>query len=180
MTHGLTHMKTLLYFMAIFLLLSGLAEAQSTLEYATLTETVAAAAKVKKEKIQNQSQEESQASSWGTSNVASGMMTKLYGESGQAMSSKAGSLLGQLGSPTLPKQTNSENKDSMITNTNPVQNETPSNAQTDSTVKIYLKNGRIIQGKLVEQKDDHLKVDLEGVTVTFFKEEIDRIEKEPR
>ena len=164
-------LRAILCFITIFLLLSGLAEAQSTLEYAALTETVAAAAKAKKEKTQNQSQEESQSSSWGTSNVATGMMTKLYGESGQAMSSKAGSLLGQLGP---------ENKDSTITNTNPVQNETPSNAQTDSTVKIYLKNGRIIQGKLVEQKDDHLKVDLEGVTVTFFKEEIDHIEKEPK
>ena len=169
MTRGLTNtsvlqksvfLRTILCFVAIFLFLSGLAETQSTLEYAALTETVAAAAKAKKEKTQNQNQEESQSSSWGTSNIATGMMTKLYGDSNQAMSSKAGSLLGQLGSPA--------------------QNENPSNTQTGSSVRIYLKNGRIIQGKLVEQKDDHLKVDLEGVTVTFFKEEIDRIEKEPR
>ena len=42
---------------------------------------------------------------------------------------------------------------------------------------IYLKNGKKISGKIIERGDDSTKVDIKGVTVTYFKEEIDRIEE---
>jgi hypothetical protein len=42
-------------------------------------------------------------------------------------------------------------------------------------VKVYLKSGQVIEGKLVEQGDDHVKVEAEGIVVTYFNEEIDKI-----
>jgi hypothetical protein len=135
-------------------------QAQSTLEYATLTSSVAAAAKAGKEKIQNQQGEEGpQASSAGISDLVGSAMTQLYGESNQVLTSKAGALLGQVGGAApenlalgLPK------------------------TQADSSAKVYLKDGRVVQGKIAEQTEAHVKIDLEGITVTFFREEIDRIE----
>ena len=41
---------------------------------------------------------------------------------------------------------------------------------------IYLKNGKKITGKIVEQDDQQLKVDVSGVKITYFKDEIDKVE----
>lgn len=185
--------RTILCSITIFFLSSLLAEAQSTLEYAALATSVAAATNAKKEKTQVQDQEASQASSEGTPGLTTGTMTKIYSETNQAMSSKVGALLGQVGGYPLPKQSNPtptqtittvseksrtnepENKNQATTN--PTQDKNSQNSRSDSSVKIYLKNRHVIQGKMIEQKDDSIKIDLEGTPVTFFKEEIDRIEK---
>lgn len=189
----LNFLRRFLCSLIIFIVFSGVTRAQSTLEYATLTGSVAAAAKANKEKAQNQNQEESQASSTGASDSdwVGGTMAKLYGENSQVMSSKAGSLLGQIGGGALSNQTRpvtipeitTSSQETKITepeNKNPTAaNLAPSslNTQTDSSVKVYLKSGHVVKGKIAEQRDNYIKIDLDGIMVTFFKEEIDRIEK---
>lgn len=146
------------------LTLCGVARAQSTLEYVTLTGSMAAAAKASKGKAQNQSPEGSQVSSAGVPDFAGGAMAKLYSENSQVMSSKAGSLLGQAGGGILSRP--------------PRPASTPETAaSSQETSKVYLKSGRVVQGKIAEEKDDYIKMDLDGITVTFFKEEIGRIER---
>ena len=41
---------------------------------------------------------------------------------------------------------------------------------------IHLKNGSKISGEIVEQKPDFVKVDISGVTITYYRDEIRRIE----
>ena len=41
---------------------------------------------------------------------------------------------------------------------------------------VYLKNGKKITGKVVQQDDQQIKVDVSGVMVTYFTDEVDRVE----
>lgn len=41
---------------------------------------------------------------------------------------------------------------------------------------IYLKNGTKIEGRIVEKSEQQVKVDIRGMTLTYFTDEIDRIE----
>jgi len=41
---------------------------------------------------------------------------------------------------------------------------------------ILLKNGTKVEGKIVEKTDQQIKVDVRGITLTYFPDEIDRIE----
>lgn len=45
---------------------------------------------------------------------------------------------------------------------------------------IYLKNGRKIEGRILEKEDDHVTVDYEGVKITYAMGEIDCITKEEK
>ncbi len=42
--------------------------------------------------------------------------------------------------------------------------------------KIYLKSGKIIEGKIFEKTDKYIKVIFEGVPLTFWRDEIEKIE----
>jgi hypothetical protein len=53
----------------------------------------------------------------------------------------------------------------------------PSNL--NSSVKVYFKNGKVLEGKLLEENSKYIKLDhLGGVALTYFQDEIERIEKE--
>ena len=41
---------------------------------------------------------------------------------------------------------------------------------------VYLTNGKKITGKIVQQDDQQIKIDVSGVMVTYFSDEIDRVE----
>jgi len=41
---------------------------------------------------------------------------------------------------------------------------------------IYLKSGKVVKAKIIEKTDKYIKVDFEGVTLTYFNEDIDHIE----
>ena len=45
---------------------------------------------------------------------------------------------------------------------------------------VVLKSGKIIEGKLLEETDKYIKIDFEGVTLTYFLDEIASIEKEKK
>lgn len=42
---------------------------------------------------------------------------------------------------------------------------------------VYLRSGKVVEGRILEETADHVKIDLYGTSLTYFKEEIDRIEK---
>lgn len=183
--------RGMLLFIAISLVLSEAAMAQTTLEYGALVGGVTAATEAKKEKSKDQDQGESRSSS-GASGLAGQTMSKLYGESSQVMLSKTSSLLGQVGGGGSSEQTNStvskeitapaqktkiiesDEKDSTAVPQAP--SSSPSDTEAGSSVKVHLKSGSIIQGKKVEQKDGYIKIDTSGIVVTYFNEEIEQIE----
>jgi hypothetical protein len=41
---------------------------------------------------------------------------------------------------------------------------------------IYLKNGRVIEGKILEKTDDQIEIDSNGIALTYYADEIERIE----
>lgn len=45
-----------------------------------------------------------------------------------------------------------------------------------ATVKIYLKNGRMVEGRLIEKTDQYIKIDAYGVGVTYYQDEIAKVE----
>ena len=177
--------------LGFFLTVSSLSEAQSTLEYSTLISSVSAAAsKAKKEKGKDGARQEGQESS-GIPGMVSDATQKVYGESSQLMS-KSASILGQVGggmqaaqaqtpqapeitpAPQETQATEPETKETPATKTTP--EEKTSEEKKEPLTKVYLKNGSVIEGNIVERKDDYIKIDTSGIPVTYFKEEIDRIE----
>lgn len=152
--------KMILWFLLIFFMSFGAARAQSTLEYTILTGGVVAAEKDNKEKAKNQDQKESQASSGGISGLVEDMAKKPYGKISQVLSSSAGSLSAQ-GENVQSKKT--EDQRSLKHQTYPL-------------IKVYLKNGHNFQGRMLEQKENYIKIYLYGTLLTFFKDEIDHIE----
>ena len=45
-----------------------------------------------------------------------------------------------------------------------------------SAETIYLKNGKKIQGQIIEKTDKNVKINIQGVTLTYFSDEIEKIE----
>lgn len=43
--------------------------------------------------------------------------------------------------------------------------------------KLYFNSGRVVDGKIVEKKDDRIRFETSGVTLTYFRDEIERIEE---
>jgi hypothetical protein len=175
-------MKMMAFVFGLIFLFLGSAQAQTMLEYSALTgATAAAAAKAKKGIARGQGQEESQAPSGESPGFVEGAMTKLYGDTNQMMSSKSASLLGQAGTPfQMPVAAEPEVKNTPTANL--PQEQTPSlstSAEPGSSVTLLLNSGQAVKGKLVEQTKDYVKLDIEGVTMTYFKEEISRIEWSP-
>lgn len=163
-------MKILFCLMGILLLMSGVVEAQSMLEYSTLT-TATTAAAVKAKGGKGQDQKGQQASSAENSGLVEGAMTNLYGETDQMLSSRSASLLGQVGLPQTAKEV--PQPSAPVSESAPTP---PPSEQPASSVSLYLNTGKTVQGKLVEQNEDYVKVDIEGVTTTYFREEISKVE----
>lgn len=172
-------MKIFLCFLGICFLWAGVAQAQTMLEYSALTgAAAAAAAKAQKGKSGGKNQEESEAPSGESSGFVEGAMTKLYGDTSQMMSSKSASLLGQAGTSfQAPVAVEPGVKNTSTENLPQEQTPSPSmSAQPGSSITLLLNSGQTVKGKLVEQTRDYVKIDTQGVTTTFFKEEISRIE----
>ncbi|MFH0941247.1 MAG: hypothetical protein V1840_05270 [Candidatus Omnitrophota bacterium] len=120
--------------------------AQSTLEYATLL-TRQAAAGANREK---------------GANVATSAVNEVYSSSAGALS-RGSALLQQAGAGFgLEPETKTAAVEAAAEN-------------ESGLIKVYLKSGQVIEGKLVEQGDDRVKVESNGIVVTYFNEEIDKI-----
>jgi hypothetical protein len=172
-------MKKMIFTLGVIFLFSGSGHAQSMLEYSALTTAAsAAAAKAAKGRSNNQNEEQAQTSPTDTSGFVEEALTDLYGDSSQMMSSKAASLLGQVGGPLkMSTAVAPEAQEAPAVNT-PQGIASPASSSIDvgSPVEVLLNSGQWIKGALVEQDKDYVKVDIAGVTTTVFKEEISRIE----
>jgi hypothetical protein len=177
-------MKILFFGMGIIFLLSGTALAQSTAEYGALTTGVtAAAAKAQKGNAQGQAQG-SQDFSTESPGFVEGAMAKLYGDSVATMSTRGAALIGQAGSPgtwireTADAVSTSSNASAVTTVATPVSTQASSSTSGSSVplVTLRLKSGQVVKGELVEKTKDYVKVDAAGVGVTYFNDEIERVE----
>ncbi len=41
---------------------------------------------------------------------------------------------------------------------------------------VYLKSGRVVEGNILERSDSQVKIDANGITLTYYMDEVDRIE----
>jgi hypothetical protein len=168
--------KIPVFFSSVFFLaLSSSVFAQSMAEYGLLTASVAAAAAAKKSKGQQGTQAE------GT-DATTGMMSKVYGDSADALN-KGGALLGQVGEgfgtpskeqapePTEEKKEEAAPPKEEVT---PKEEAAPPKEENNLT-KLYLKSGSVIEGTVVEKDDNHVKLESFGIAVTYFTEEIEKI-----
>ncbi len=144
------------FFIAVFfLLLCRAGYAQSTLEYATLL-TRQAATGANKEK---------------GANIATSAVKGVYGDSAGALS-RGSALLQQAGQPA------GDSSGDAVTSAQPPSAEPedePVAEDESENVKVYLESGQVIEGKLIERGDDYVKVESNGIVVTYFNEEIDKV-----
>ena len=166
----------LMCFSAALLAFSSSAMAQSMLEYSALQTAVAgAAAKDKDEK----GQEGEDASSPGGSTLAGQATRQLYGQTAGLMT-REGAVLGQVGSgiaapgPSVPASFAAGRKaPGEAKATEPESTEIAGEPE----VKVFLKDGTVVEGRLLERADKHVRIDVVGVPVTYFNEDIARIEE---
>ncbi len=159
--------------------------AQSMLEYgALLTATGAAgaaASKDKDEEKEGEGDKDKGPSSAG--GLIGSTASRLYGQSMQTAAQRGGALLGQLGHgvamPASPAAKEEAASRGAAVSSAPAQPtgepepflETPE----PGLVKIILKTGTVIEGRLVEQTNDFIRLESAGVVVTFFSDEISRV-----
>ncbi len=160
----------------LFVVLLGIkVSAQSTMEYASLVSKQAQAAK---EQAGNKTEE---------SNIftpAPGVLqtpvTGLYQDSAIAIS-KGSALLGQIGQGMKMNLSSSvkelENKGSSekLDQKEEKKEEAPASGAKTQAAEVYLKSGKVLTGDIVEQTDGYVKISCQGVEITSFNEEIDKI-----
>lgn len=169
--------RHLLFLSVIFITASSVAQAQSTLEYSTLISAVGAAgSSAKKEKTKDQNQQgqgEASSTTAPGAGIIGSALQKLHSDT-QSVLSRSGSMMGQIGSGTPANPQN-------LTVAPEIKPVSPVAAAKSgpSKVKVYLKSGHTIEGTIIGQDDRSIKIDTDGVPVTYFNEEISRIEKSP-
>lgn len=192
------------FFLSVFLLLffSASAFAQSTMEYATLTSGITAAAKAaekdknsqdkRKETVPEATIEEgANSAAMATGEIIKKLNEKsLYGLSsrlipdGDVTGLQNTSALAVQESPevkrTEPERAAvlSEKTEEKTTAGGPEKEISPEavSIENGSQVKVTLKGGHAVTGKLVENRDDRIQVETSGVPLTYFKEEIEKTE----
>jgi len=144
---------------------------QSTLEYAGLI-TRQAAASANKDK-DSQSKGPS-VSADPASDLASQALKKTYSDSA-ALLSKTSSMLGNVGGPSLKKEEKSEPKVKPEKVEIKEALEEVQEIKEGQTADIHLKNGKTVTGKLVKQNENSIELECEGVALTYFNDEIEKI-----
>lgn len=170
--------------------LADAARAQSTLEYTALTGAVTAAAAAKEEKPKDSGGEGEEAGQGNrAADVAGEAIAKIYGESGEALSTKGAALLGQLGGTPQAQESAAAAQDAPRTAELKMiefedQEEPPAgekkgaaDAPAGQGLRIYLKDGHVVEGKLLEEAGDHYRIQTGGLSLTYFKDEIQKTEK---
>jgi hypothetical protein len=145
-------------------------DAQSTSEYASLTGAITAAS-------------ESQAGKKDKKPGLTGAMTSVQ-EAGFDAMGRAGGLLGQVGAQMAPPEIGTaapEARSSSTSSEIPAQGRESAPVSEGSplapgTVRIHLNDGRKIDGVLVERSPEYVRLLIGGVEVTFFADEISRVD----
>ncbi|MDD5019977.1 MAG: hypothetical protein PHH75_00340 [Candidatus Omnitrophica bacterium] len=183
-------LKGIISFFCLFAFCDGVL-AQSTLEYTTLTGGMAAAAKAGRQKARVSNEEEAAGSGGDASGIVGEAMTQLYSESGQALASKGPRFLSQVGSgPAAQNAVSGTGEEAgpssgakVITFEEDAAGTGPDEAQGDEAavsgqkVRVHFKSGPVIEGRLVEERENDVRVESEGIILTYFKEEIAKVEK---
>lgn len=171
---------------------SDMARAQSTLEYTALTGAVAAAAAAKKEKPKNSEEEtEGTGQSKTAADVAGEAMAKMYGEGAGVLSSKGAGFLSRIGGvPGAQEATAAAENGTRTAQPRLIEFEEQDRAAGSAGgpkgaaeapaglgIRVFLKDGHVVEGKLLEESADHYRVQTGGLDLTYFQEEIDRVEK---
>ena|GEM_PF-2358143 len=155
--------------------------AQSMLEYGTLlTATGAAGAAAGEDEEKDKDNKDKGPSRAG--GLIGSTASRLYEEGMQTAAERGGALLGQAGRG-VPAPAAAEEKAAAA---RPVVSDAAAQpaAQTApgpeeaaaGPVKVTLKNGRVVEGLLVEQTAEHVRIESAGVVVTFFMEEVSGVQ----
>jgi hypothetical protein len=170
-----------------------MAQAQSTLEYTALAEAVTAAAAADKEKPKDSGNEEQGADFQGNraADVAGEAISKIYGESSEALSARGTALLGRLGGmPQAAEAAVGAQAPGRTAEPRMIEFE----GQGDSAavadekkdgpeipagqgIRIYLKDGHVVEAKRLEEGRDRYRVQAGGVDLTYFKDDIEKTER---
>ncbi len=166
-----------------------LVQPQSTMEYSALSSSVAAAATAKAKKAKGEAGEAQNGTAPSGSDLVTGAADGLYNESAGLMG-KGASLLGEAGGgikeslnsvPAPPSnETATQPKAEAIqaaVSTASKEEKKEAGEKTGPIVKVHLKTGDVVQGAPLERTNDYIKVDADGVPVTYFMEEIDKIDE---
>jgi hypothetical protein len=170
--------------------LADAAWAQSTLEYTALTGAVTAAAAAEEEKPKDSGDKGEGAGQDNTAaDVAGEAIAKIYGESSEALSTKGAALLGQLGGPSQAQEATAAAQDAPRTaeprmiefedQEGPPADEEKgaADAPAGQGLRIFLKDGHVVEGKLLEEAGGHYRIQTGGLDLTYFKDEIQKTEK---
>ncbi|MGE5279802.1 MAG: hypothetical protein ACM3L6_03545 [Deltaproteobacteria bacterium] len=163
--------------MGLFLAAGG-ASAQSMLEYATMVSAEGAAGAAQGEKGKDKDKGSSHPGSLiGTT------ASRLYEKSMQTAAERGGALFGGLGQgreehasagPSDQVPSSALPSGAGAVQLSPAQAST-GGEPVSGLAAVVLKNGTVVEGNIVEQASGYVRVDTEGVVVTFFRDEIDRI-----
>ena|GEM_PF-5984423 len=137
-------------------------EAQSTLEYSTLVSGVASATATQEKN-------------------ANSTADKLYSASADILS-KSGDLLSKAGgaAPNAEKpqvSTETTPKENNIAKKQVAPGKKEESTKKIASTKIFLKDGTIVEGKLIGYINNAIQIDVAGATITYFNDDIRRIEE---
>ena len=144
---------------------------QSTLEYAALL-TKTAGDGVNKKAKGNQTMEGSGGGLISGVDVVNQAEQSMYAGTSAALSRGAAMMEGVGKAPAAAGAPEAAPKRDIEKTEPPAEKTKPSDAALD---KIYLKSGKVIEGRITEKGDGFLKVDIDGTPVTFFNDEIDKV-----
>lgn len=171
--------------MSVFLWgISCFSYAQSTLEYTALTGAVTAAEGAATKKDKNVS-----ADSEAEMGAAA---SKVYRGSADFMS-KRSSLSGQVGGGIRKEYANAAEEPEGVSSPKEMMQtvlkkaisatgETPpeekfSKPETGGVAKLYLKSGGMVEGRILQRSKSWVQIDVDGVAVTYFSDEINQLEE---
>ncbi len=174
-------MKILIACVMLFSLMGTAAvSAQSMLEYgALLTATGAAAAAASKDDEQGEDDKGKGPSRAG--GLIGSTATRLYDQSMQTTAQRGGAMLDQLGRGVAtppPAKEEAASRGATVSGApaQPAQEPASSLGSSESDlVKVILLSGKVLEGRLVEQTTDYVRIESAGVVVTFFSDEVSRV-----
>jgi len=175
-------MKTLIVCVISFCLLgTTAARAQSMLEYGALA-TAAGAAGAAAGQDEEKKEDDKDKGSGHAGGLAATMQHRIYDQSMKTAAERGVAILHQLGQgPVPPPGAQGE----VVSRSAPAPAASPgSSGETaraqeapavSDRVKVVLNSGTVIEGRLMEQTAEHVRIESAGVAVTFFSDEVSRV-----
>ena len=161
------------------------ASAQSTLEYAALLSAQGAAGAAQN-KDGNKDDDGQSGPSSGDGGLVGNGARRLYEQGIGTATQRGGALMQQLGAGVSAPPANAPSPaeeavppagSAAAAGTQPAQQqESAGKPSSPDDAKVVLQSGQVVQGRLMEQTADYVRIESAGVAVTFFNEEVKRVE----